>query len=100
MTLDRETVQWVAHGVEHDIVASGPTIPEAQLAFLGVLLAQLVADGRAGRLPLSACPPSPREIVDRFESARFAAEGLEVPSSPYLPPDYVDAKLGEMRVSA
>ena len=101
LTLDRETVQWVARCVEYDIAASGRTLPDAQRAFVGVFIAQLIADVTAGRQPLEGVPVAPSEIAHRFEAGqRLGDRGkpLEIPRS-MLPPDYmIDASLQEMRV--
>ncbi|HVU05001.1 MAG TPA: hypothetical protein VHE30_24790 [Polyangiaceae bacterium] len=103
LTLDRETVQWVARCVEYDIVASGRTLLDAQRAFIGVFAAQVIANVSAGRQPLEGVPEAPPEIARRFDEGQPLGErgrALEIPPA-MLPPNYmIDAQLEEMRVCA
>jgi hypothetical protein len=102
LSLDRETMSWVARCVDYDIAASGPTLRAAQMAFIGVFLTQLIADAQDGRAPLADVPPPPHEVAERFQAGQPLRDmpEVEIPAD-LVPPGFVlGAAFEEMRVCA
>ena len=92
---------WVVRGLEHDIMAEGPTIGGALRAAVRFIEAQAAFDMRHGHVPLSTFPAAPQRFWNAFTAGTpvplsqlgivaphdwdvHAAFGTRLPSEEYL----------------
>jgi hypothetical protein len=57
---------WIVRGLEHDIVAEGPTIGGAVRAVVRFIYAQSTYDERHSHLPLAVFPPASQRYWNAF----------------------------------
>jgi hypothetical protein len=88
---DGERELWVMQGLELDIVAQAPTIPEVKNRFTRMILSHIIMATETGTKPFENLKPAPKECWDRYEEGldlrdafSLAIPGDEIPED--LPP--------------
>ncbi len=64
---------WIAQCLEHDIVATAPSIAQLRKAFEKAVIANLCVNTELGRAGLDGIPPAPNHFKDLFESSQFGS---------------------------
>jgi hypothetical protein len=93
---DRQIMQWIARGVNYDIVAQAPTLGALREAFERAIVAQIMCDMERGQAPLADCPKAPDHVRHQFEAGQpySTAHEFQVPE-----PYQIAARLQEMRIN-
>jgi hypothetical protein len=89
LLLLKEGSQWVAQCLEHDLAAQGPEIDDAINAFVTVFAAKLIADRKAGKEPLSTCPPAPAYYFELAQRAKHIDESIPRRMPDDVPPPWM-----------
>ena len=70
--LYQEDGHWIAQGIEFDITASGPSLPEVSRRFFDRVGAELLISLELGESdPLAGVPPAPNRFSQMFERSQM-----------------------------
>ena len=77
--LYQEDNHWIAQGLEYDITAQSPTLPELRERFAAKVAAEIAISMDLGREPLEGIDPAPRNFWRMFEDAKMTIEAEQPP---------------------
>jgi hypothetical protein len=91
---DGEAEMWVMQGLELDIVAQAPTIPEVKNRFIRTIATHIIVASETGTKPFANIKPAPRQYWDKYDSADALREtlSLSIPGDE-IPPDFPTSRL-------
>ena len=69
--LYQEDSHWIAQGLEHDITAQAPSLPELSERFAMKVLAEAAISMELGREPLQGIDPAPARFWRMFDDAKM-----------------------------
>jgi hypothetical protein len=93
--LVKEGDYWVAQCLDYDIAAQGASIEAAKESFGRVFVAKALRDVRRGRQPLSAMPPAPPSVHERFRHGAALADRMPMPIPEGVPAPYMIRAVAE-----
>lgn len=89
--------QWLAQGLDYNLVAQGPGDKHAINAFVRVLRAHLRRDAALGREPLQGVPRAPDHFFSLWDDKRAVLRPLDTSADEAagIPPAYVVEAVAE-----
>lgn len=74
VVLYQEDSHWIAQGLEYDITAQAPSLPELRERFAAKVAAEIAICMDLNRAPLAGIDPAPEKFRRMFDEAKMTVE--------------------------